>query len=138
MDILGILSLIGGIFGIVGLLAASALYFRGTYAAAKIAALESDLQLERERTAGFRTEVSELRSRLETLSAKFEALDQENKTLREAPKLAVETIIAVLHEDAAMNKQEMRVMTESIQGSIRELEHSMTGLVHAIRAGRPV
>lgn len=71
-----LLAILGGVCGLLGAVAAAAVYLRASYAKARIDALNAEIQEETRRSAQLRTDVGELKAQNAVLAAEVKALDK--------------------------------------------------------------
>jgi predicted nucleic acid-binding Zn-ribbon protein len=76
VDAISLLGVIGGVFGILSLIAGAAVYLRASYAKARIDALNGEIEEAARRETVMRTELSDARTRLKVLEAKNAALEE--------------------------------------------------------------
>ena len=76
MDPISLLGVIGGVFGILSLIAGAAVYLRASYAKARIDALNGEIEEAARRENVMRVELTDTRTRVKVLEAKNAALEE--------------------------------------------------------------
>lgn len=76
MSVSSLVGIIGGIFGILSLIAGAAVYLRASYAKARIEALNSEVVEEKRRAEGLRRDVADLQALVAVQEAKIVALNE--------------------------------------------------------------
>jgi predicted nucleic acid-binding Zn-ribbon protein len=76
VDPISLLGVIGGVFGILSLIAGAAVYLRASYAKARIDALNGEIEEAARRENVMRVELTDTRTRVKVLEAKNAALEE--------------------------------------------------------------
>jgi predicted nucleic acid-binding Zn-ribbon protein len=76
VDAISLLGVIGGVFGILSLIAGAAVYLRASYAKARIDALNGEIEEAARRENVMRVELTDTRTRVKVLEAKNAALEE--------------------------------------------------------------
>jgi predicted nucleic acid-binding Zn-ribbon protein len=76
MTLPSIIGVLGGLFGVLSLIAGAAVYLRASYAKARIDALNAEIEEEKRRSAQLRVDIDALQAKSDIQEAKIAALNE--------------------------------------------------------------